>query len=154
LSVGVLTARGSSLTARRRRTEQGARNVGKADRLRCPDWLGGEARDIFRRTVAELKPWGVLKPVDANALGRYAVTVILYRRMVEARDSAGDDASAARIERRLAKLHAMLSAIEDRFGLNPSARARMGLQSAAAISQPSDNPLLRLLPERSERGLR
>jgi len=154
LSLDALTTRGSSLTARRRKAEQGGRAVAKADRLHCPSWLGAEAKAEWRRAVAALEPFGILRPTDATALGRYCELWTLWRKLVEARDAASDpnDPTCIRLERRALKVSASLLAMEQQFGMTPASRARLGLplQVAPPTMDPRERFFARILPPRCE----
>jgi len=145
----VLTARGSSLTARRRKAER--RTIGKDDRLVCPDWLDDESRKCWHSIVTALQPYGLLRDTDAHALERYAHMQTMWQRLTKARDAAqaADDPQTARLERRVLKLCATLLALETALGLTPAARARLGLPLQPP-GETDGNRLLRLLPHRSE----
>jgi len=149
LSIRALTVRGSSLTARRRKAER--RTTGKGDRLVCPDWLGAEEKDVWRRVVTALEPFGHLRSADTNALARYCQTAVLHRRLVVARDAAQDtnDPACIRLERRALKMSAALLALEERFGMTPASRARLGLPLQAP-AESDGSRLFRLLPARGE----
>ena len=154
LSLDALTGRGSSLTARRRKAEQGRRTIGRADRLHCPDWLSAEAKAEWRRVVSGLRPFAILRPTDATALGRYCEMQTLWRKLIEARDAAQDtnDPACVRLERRALKVSALLLTLEERFGMTPASRARLGLplQVAPPTMDPRERFFARILPPRGE----
>lgn len=129
---------------------QGGRAVGEADRLHCPDWLSSEAKCVWNRTLAGLTPFGHMHPADATALGRYCELWTLWRKLVKARDAASDqnDATCIRLERRAIKVSVALLALEDRFGLNPASRGRLGLTVQAA--EPTPDPRLRFFRPRTD----
>ena len=146
LSADKLKIRGSSLVSSRRRAEQG-RVLGTGGRLTCPQWLGAEQRAVWRRVVAALRPYGILRPADATALGRYCTSWVLWRRLVEARDASPvNDPSTIRLERRALKVSESLLKLESSFGMNPASRARLGLAKPTPSVPPDDSRLLRLLP--------
>lgn len=151
LSSAALKIRGSSLTGRRGKAEQGRRAVGKVGTVTCPSWLGAEEKTVWRRVVSGLRPFEILRSTDATALGRYCELWTLWRKLVEARDAAPiNDAACIRLERRALKVCALLLALEERFGMTPASRARLGLPLQAP---PPPSPKLRyfdrLLPDRS-----
>ncbi len=148
LSAEVLKARGSALKVHRAsRNGGGVLSAPPA----CPEWLSAEARRVWAGAVAAMGPWGVLRPADENALGRYCDMTILHRRLVEARKGlADDDPTAVRLERRALKLCALLLALEEKFGMTPASRARLGFQPATPPESGVGFGFKNLLPERRE----
>ena len=143
LTVEVLKARGSWLA--RCRGERGAGD-GVSGRIVCPSWVSAEARATWRRVVAGLRAFGILRPADATALGRYCELWVLWRRLLAARDASPvNDPTTIRLERRALKVGESLLRLEAAFGMNPASRARLGVKTLPVVATP-DSRLLRLLP--------
>jgi P27 family predicted phage terminase small subunit len=100
---------------------------------RPPAWLTPDARVLWRRTLRELEPMGVMTSADSTALGLYAQALAEYVAAKElvARDGLvvpGRDGGmvanpALRVER---DRWAMVWRAGAEFGLTPSARVSLG----------------------------
>lgn len=154
LSVDDLEARGSTLAKRRRARVHGSKSAKAVAPIRCPSWLDAEAAAEWRRIVAGLRPFGILRPTDATALGRYCELWTLWRKLIEARDAAPvNDVTCIRLERRALKVSVSLLALEDKFGLNPASRARLNLPLQVAAPTTTDLKMRffqGLIPSRGE----
>lgn len=112
----VLAMRGSPLAGNRANEP-----VADRTRPRRPDWLGKGAKNIWRRLVPQLEAMGVLAICDRNALARYCDLVDRYIQV-----------STTRMEGQLnvlLKLTPVLIRLEREFGLTPSARAGLSIET-------------------------
>jgi P27 family predicted phage terminase small subunit len=116
---------------------------------RPPAWLTPDARALWRRTLRELEPMGVMTAADSVALGLYAQALAEYIAAKElvARDGLvvpGRDGGmvanpAVRIER---DRWAMVWRAGAEFGMTPSARVSLG-----TVPEYEPNELERLLTQ-------
>lgn len=110
----------------------------------APDWLWGEARDLWNRTVPELQRLELTKAVDAPALAAYCLA---YQRLVQAQKLVDDEGllgensqgrvrhpAVAIVEAASKELRAW--AVE--FGLTPSAEQRVGKPEGGSDGQGAD----------------
>ena len=121
----------------------------KPVRLRAPSWLGKDAKTVFGAVVRQLVEAGLVTRLDENALARYADLFVQYRQASEflAKYGAvyavpgrpGPDGKPGpspgfrtypQASRALV-LSGELLRMEDRFGLTPSARARLVVDTPA-----------------------
>lgn len=115
---------------------------------KVPRSLDDTGRKVWRRIVPQLQARGLLTGIDAHVIERYCYLSALYIRTVEFIHKTGgckiefDTLPDGRriiksVEEfphvdRLFKIAAALLRIEDSFGMNPSARARIVLPSQEA----------------------
>ena len=106
-----------------------------------PGYLDAAEKRIYRQVLGQLEKMGILAKVDGAQLGRYAVIFMRWHQARELTQHQGDtytvdDAQGnlvvkLRPEARLfLSYHAELSRIEASFGLTPSARASIGMQTS------------------------
>ena len=86
----------------------------------CPAWLTGEAKEIWKRMVPGLKKSGVMAKVDSFAFARYCLYAVLW--LKELSNPGRTEATLERYANQLYKL-------EQSFGLQPSARARLDVNA-------------------------
>ena len=79
----------------------------------CPDWIKGEALEIWERVTPQLVNMGVMTKLDGFAFSRYCVYSVLW--LKELGNPKRNEASLERYANQLARL-------ENAFGLTPSAR--------------------------------
>lgn len=113
----------------------------------APTWLSPSARVIWRKTLRELQPMGIVTPADTNALGLYCMALAEYIAaaaivaekglLVDGRHSGLVANPAARIER---DRFAMACRLGEEFGLTPSARVTLG--TTPAMDDPAIEALL------------
>lgn len=110
----------------------------------APDWLDGEARQMWDDVVAELSRLKLLKPIDAGALAAYCVT---WQRFVEASAIVARTGLVIDGDKGPVKNPAVLivetaskelRAWSAEFGLTPSAESRLG--AAETPDGQDDNP--------------
>lgn len=99
---------------------------------RAPEWLGEDAKKVWRRTVTQLKAMGIASEADRDLLAAYCTTVVNLQRATEIVDRTGIMVKgrrdgvvknpAVQIQRDAAQLVARLAA---EFGLSPSSRTRL-----------------------------
>ncbi|MBI4718085.1 MAG: P27 family phage terminase small subunit [Planctomycetes bacterium] len=109
--------RGSALAAGREGVDIPAVPMGEPE---APEWLTPDARLLWNDAVVRFRGTGRLSPLDQHSLGRYVQTLAEWWRL-----SAEPDPSPA-VMRRAHQLAQQLGTLEDRFGFNPAARARLG----------------------------
>lgn len=99
----------------------------------CPEWLSDDARTAWHQLVPLLLRSGLLAQLDRNALARYCSNLALWMQCaakaneedgIITHDYSGDNESAH--VALMLKLDDKLTKAEDRFGLNPTARASIG----------------------------
>lgn len=129
-----------------------------AGRPRCPHRLSPEARKIWKRTVPLLEQMGVLMQVDIWALSRYCemlerwFVALAYVRehgdMYVVKDDDGRAIGAKMLPQSelVLKLSDALTKLEDRFGLNPSARTRLRTEP----KDKSDDTFMRFFGSRAQ----
>jgi len=100
--------------------------------MRMPDWLGEEARVVWRRVLRQTKGLELLDNLDVDLLAGYCDAVVKYRQASGRLAHAGevgslandDDVKACQAWARLVAMHA------DKLGFTPAARARLVKQKA------------------------
>lgn len=108
----------------------------------CPGWLKDtDARKEYRRLVRLLSTMGVLGAVDGNALTRYVLTWVRWRRIVQTleQNSAAEvmvlkDGGGKVKMMQVSALHSVARSLADElgrleagFGMTPSARSRINV---------------------------
>lgn len=109
----------------------------RPDVPRCPQWLGPEAKAVWKRLVPELKHMRVLSYVDGDALAAYCQTYARWRAAEEfigkhgevytLRDEQGrvrcmQQFPQVAIARQLLQI---LRSYQQEFGMTPAARSRV-----------------------------
>lgn len=61
-----------------RRPVNDAEPLPRAGPVAAPDWLGEEARKVWDRVAPDLVDCGMLRPIDAAALGRYCELLVVW----------------------------------------------------------------------------
>lgn len=147
-SAHILAMRGSSLAASRAAGEPQP----EARPPSLPRWLPPDARPVWREVIRQLKGMGILSRADANAIARYVQMFVQWVKLEEflnangmtyvvrgrgKKNAAGERELGPIIgvrtypQVRIAKhLVGEILKIEDRIGLSPSARARLGGMAA------------------------
>jgi len=128
-------------------TKQGSNlPSGEIARPRMPIWLPAEAKSVWRQLMPDLHAMGILHRVDRNALTRYCVLWVRWRRAVAFLDEHGevypllDEHGQVKYMQQWPqvaianKLAIELRRIEQEFGLTPSARTRINVTIAAPES--------------------
>ena len=97
-----------------------------------PQWLTRYGKEVWRRTVKELEPLGLLSPVDREALAAFCDAAAFAR---DTRDLLVADGLTQRGQKGETVKHPMfavwrqaislIESIGSTFGLNPSARLRL-----------------------------
>ena len=132
------------MTRRKSNTEKRASGTSRQDRNhsepehtpgapRCPTWVTGYARTVYRRTCRILSDAGAISPADRESIATFAVSVARWRQSEAALDACGSayqktksGYSALRaeaIESRRAREEVARNA--ERLGLSPTSRARL-----------------------------
>jgi len=108
-----------------------------------PEYLTGEASDMFNKLVLELDNMGVLGGIDENALIRYCETWSLYRQVLSQIHIVKVDDTNIEVNfvdtskiKPLMALSEKLAKLEAAFGMTPS--DRVGLKTK---EKPKNNPL-------------
>jgi len=113
-----------------------------------PDYLTGESAAMFNRLVSELNKLGInIGAIDSDALSRYVELTFLYRKAADFISENGaaiklkNKAGQTYVKRRpelsfLLSLAPILLNLENQFGLTPSARTSLHIQTP-----PPANPL-------------
>jgi len=119
-----------------------------AGRPRCPEWLDKEAKVAWRQLVPMLESMGVLTRVDGNALARYCQLLSRWKKaelflqkhgeVYALKDEQGNTRCLVQVPQVAIanKLAQTLTRMEQEFGLMPSARARIHLDTQ--LREPSD----------------
>ena len=113
------------------------RNATPADDVPArPAWLNGEAARVWDELVPPLAAAGIIRAVDAFALGRYCRLWVRWKRTQAKIGANGDTYTAANGNKRVhplariaADLCGVLLALEKEFGMTPAARERLKLPS-------------------------
>ena len=148
----ILEARGSWVAkARQKYTPEPTPDVEAPD---CPEWLSDSAKEIWFQLVPLLVSMRVQARIDAGSLARYCETFVQWKRAAEFLHSnelvypltdkhGGFRGFAPYPQNALYEKYArILSGLEDRFGLTPSARTRITLTRKLG-EQSSGNDKLR-----------
>ena len=132
-----------------------------ADNLAAPEWVTGEAAAKFNELAPQLSAMRVLTNVDVDALGRYCVMFVEWKKHLAICQQGGDVlvlkddhgrlkfASIAPSATLVAKYGMQLLRLGEAFGMTPSSRT----QVAAGAVQPSD-PLQEWLARHDAAGVR
>lgn len=98
----------------------------------CPEWLSDDARTAWHQLVPLLLRSGLLAQLDRNSLARYCSNLALWKSCVQRVSESGTtnmgyvgDEESPHVALML-KLDDRLTKAEDRYGLNPTARASIG----------------------------
>lgn len=134
----ILKLRGSTLVTKKREKAEVRGPAGLPD---CPDWLDSDGQEAWTRVVPLLVQMGVLTRVDANALGRYCRLFTRWKKAEEFISKNGDvyplkdESGQIKYLQQFPqvgiaiKLAQQLTKLEQEFGMTPSARSRIQLQS-------------------------
>jgi P27 family predicted phage terminase small subunit len=105
--------------------------VPPAGRPECPDWVSPAAWKAWWILIPMLEEMGILSRIDQNALVRYVVTLARWHEceqfllkggmLVESQFGTRTHPYTKEVDR----LATQLGRLEQSFGLNPSARARL-----------------------------
>lgn len=126
------------------------------ERPTAPAWIPADARAAFDVLAAQLAEMGIVGAVDGNALARYCVLWLRWRRAEEFLAVHGDTyvvrgrpaadgkpgvpvgfKTYPQAQHALVLAHELLR-LEREFGLTPSARARLVLDVVAGDEAPAD----------------
>lgn len=139
----LLKLRGSSLVSQRREAGE-PKPSGKP---RCPDWIDPEAKTAWRQLVPQLEVMKVLTRIDGNALTRYCQLWARWKKAELFIQKNGEvyplKDESGRIKCLMpfpqvsiaSKLAQQLTRLEQEFGLTPSARTRINIETAG---EPAD----------------
>ena len=104
---------------------------------KCPAWLSKEAKQVWKRTAAQLDAMSLLYAADQDILLSYAVAVVTYKQatqlvdqqgvLIEGRRDGQVTNPAVRVQRDQATLIRMLAS---ELGLTPSSRSRLKAEEA------------------------
>lgn len=133
----ILSARGSSIPDRKRQNEPKPKGrLGTA-----PKRLSKEEKSVWKQVVKDLEEMGVGRQPDSRILERYCVEFVLYWKDCEfvrehgttysLKDEHGDEKCVAQYPQvgAMHKRAATLLRIEQEFGLTPSSRARLHVET-------------------------
>lgn len=136
----ILKARGSWLAPARAKRGEPQPKLGAP---RCPAYLSDGAKEVWYQVCPQLKALGTLAITDGAAIARYCETFILWKRAAEFLTSheslvypiVDKDGTARGVapwpqNALYDRYHRILTSIEDRFGLTPSARTRIATTKA------------------------
>lgn len=121
-------------------------------RPKCPSWINTRAKRYWKVLIPMLDQMGVLTKIDGNSLTRYVVMLARWRACIEFLEEHGDTYPTKRAYKgpdgkfremvtgfanfpqvsESQKLAESLLRLEDRFGLTPSARARLEVPNKPA----------------------
>ena len=113
--------------------------------LRCPSWLSPLGKLIWKKTVRQLGIMGILTFADENLVSRYAA---VYARWRKAQDYVmekgegypvlkdGKVVSIHKYPQTVVASHLLpqITAMEDRMGLSPGARANLAIENKGVLS--------------------
>ena len=137
----VLKLRGSTLVTKRRKRAEPKPSVGVP---KVPDWLDADARAMWAELIPTLENMGVLARVDGNALARYCRLWSRWRKAEAFLDKHGEmyplkgEGGQVKYFQQwpqvsiATKLAQQLTRLEQEFGMTPSARTRIQVDSAAS----------------------
>ncbi|MFZ3132665.1 MAG: phage terminase small subunit P27 family [Desulfosporosinus sp.] len=113
-------------------------------KLRMPIWLDDEARQIWKKTLKDMKGFDVLDNVDADALAIYCDAVARYRETtLKVREEGYTTMSAQGVETvspyvKAAQSYARVALqYSEKLGLNASSRARLAKKKADIEEDPN-----------------
>ncbi|WP_039793732.1 phage terminase small subunit P27 family [Paenibacillus elgii] len=116
----------------------------KKRKLKIPEWLGDEARKVWRKTVKDMEEFDVLDKVDEDVLGTYCDAVAKYQHANEQIElfgytevnAQGNTVVSANVK--LAQSYArIILAYSNKLGLNAEARARLAKKIADGDEDPN-----------------
>ena len=125
---------------------------------RPPDWLGKDARRVWRTIARRLTGLGLLTQVDRDVFARYCAMLAEWRRLHGAMKDASpvyalrnEDGSIRYIQERpevslMLRLAKQLLALEREFGFTPAARAGLKTEGGRQeADQVGEAPKLRIV---------
>lgn len=118
--------------------------------LRCPDWLGEDARKVWKETVRRARALELLDTIDTELLAIYADTVARYRESSKLLALRTDDGAPVATDEQVKQAQAwarIITTYAEKLGLSPAARARLARKRA--VEQPPDD-LEQLLSEAAD----
>ena len=113
------------------------------DAPECPDWLDEQAKSAWQQLLPQLQQMGVLSRIDANALARYCQFFARWKKAEQFLAKHGDvypikdEQGKVRCLQQVPqvaiahKLGALLTRLEQEFGMTPSSRTR--IQTAGQV---------------------
>ncbi len=143
----VLRARGSRRADRNPERQEPEPPPGPPE---CPAWLNPDAKVVWDQMLGLLSEMGVLTKADGNALARYAVMFCQWRQAQEfitkngpifpIRSGTGVTKGFGQFPQVsiAARLSAALLKIEAEFGLTPSSRARIDVNTGDGVPADSE----------------
>jgi P27 family predicted phage terminase small subunit len=147
----ILAARGSRLAPLRRKQGEPRPDVETPD---CPDWLGDDAKEVWFQVVPMLVSLRVLSRDNAVALARYCDALVQWKKaalfltssqtlVYAVKSKTGETVAWAPWPQNALyeKFHRILTSLEDRFGLTPSARSRITLTQKLAEDSSGNSKL-------------
>jgi P27 family predicted phage terminase small subunit len=108
-----------------------------ADTVVAPEWVTGEAREKFDELVPQLRDLGLVTNLDVDAVARYAVTFVEWKKHLAICQKGGDVmvlkdetgrvkfASIAPSATLVAKHSATLLRLAQEFGMTPASRTQV-----------------------------
>lgn len=115
----------------------------------CPDWIDDETREAWLRVAARLRHMGLLSATDTDAMTRYCVMLVRWKRLEEFVAVHGETYSAYDTDgkmvnctlypqsREVGRLADRLLRMEQNFGLTPSSRARLAYENGRKNRPPA-----------------
>lgn len=109
----------------------------KKKKLKVPEWLGDEARKVWRKTIKDMDEFDVLDKVDEDVLGTYCDAVAKYQeanRLIDEHgyteiNAQGNTVVSAHVK--LAQSYArLILSYSNKLGLNADSRARLAKKYA------------------------
>lgn len=124
-----------------------------ADDIAAPDWLEGEALEIWKDRAPKLAKLKLLTEADVHAFGRYCIDFALWLMLQRVMRDGGpfQETESLHMKGKFLRRHPAfdgaiklgnaLQSAEDRFGLNPAERQRIFAMRASLGANPGELPL-------------
>ena len=121
----------------------------------CPDWLMLEAKRVWDQIVPRLRKMGLATIIDSNALMRYCVALVRWRKAVKFIEENGEAYPLKDKHGKVTylqqfpqvsiahKLSLELLRLEQQFGMTPSARSTIDV--GTAVKPPIDPVLAKFI---------
>ena len=118
--------------------QKAAESVKRRDRvhLRVPEWLGEDARKVWRRVVKQVQGLELLDNLDGEMLAIYCDAVARYRQTAMGLVELKRDGMPISEEDRIKSVQSwarIVAAYADKLGFTPAARARLVKRKADEI---------------------
>jgi P27 family predicted phage terminase small subunit len=126
---------------------------------RCPQWLTGDAKRVWRQLMPKLHASGVAGEIDRNALARYCQLFVRWKELeqyiaekgtvypVKNKDGVTVDMKELPHVARASKLADQLLKLEQQFGMTPAARAALASSSDSSESDEQGDDIETFTPK-------